>query len=91
LKFQGGTFASAAFGLRATAAGGGDKGAKKLGSRLPWRKRSEAGRLSGNPEEQASKKEWQRAARKRRQRRRQATEAAGQTLAFAQTSCGANA
>ena len=60
LKFQGGTFASAACGLRATAAGGGDKGAKKLGSRLPWRKRSEAGRLSGNPEEPASKKEWQR-------------------------------
>ena len=37
-------------GLRATAASGGGKGAKKLGRHLPWRERSEAGRLSVNPE-----------------------------------------
>ena len=37
-------------GLRATAASGGGKGAKKLGKHLPWRERSEAGRLSVNPE-----------------------------------------
>ena len=46
---------SAACGLRATAASGGGKGAKKLGSHLDLRKQRAAQSLSGNPEESSDR------------------------------------
>ena len=46
---------SAACGLRATAASGGGKGAKKLGSHLALRKQRAAQSLSGNPEESSDR------------------------------------
>ena len=49
---------SAACGLRATAASGGGKGAKKVGSHLVLRKQSAAQSLSGNPEESSDRSGW---------------------------------
>ena len=49
---------SAACGLRATAASGGGKGAKKVGSHLVLRKQSVAQNLSGNPEESSDRSGW---------------------------------
>ena len=49
---------SAACGLRATAASGGGKGAKKVGSHLVLRKQSVAQNLSGNPEEPSDRSGW---------------------------------
>ena len=49
---------SAASGLRATAASGGGKGAKKLGSHLVLRKQRAAQNLSGNPEESSDRSGW---------------------------------
>ena len=49
---------SAASGLRATAASGGGKGAKKLGSHLVLRKQRAAQNLSGNPEEPSDRSGW---------------------------------